>query len=168
VRRPATSATTRTLRYTSTESPIGELLLVGDERALHGLCMQAGRAPMTIAPEWRHDPAAFPDVRSQLSEYFAGQRTRFDLALEMDGTPFQRRVWDALQSIPYGQLACRIDQPTARRAVGLANGRNPVAVIVPCHRVIGADGTLTGYGGGTERKRLLLDLEQDAGTRKST
>jgi len=76
------------------------LLLVGDERALHGLCMQAGRAPMTIAPEWRHDPAAFPDVRSQLSEYFAGQRTRFDLALEMDGTPFQRRVWDALQSIP--------------------------------------------------------------------
>ena len=116
------------------------MLLVGDERALHGLCMQAGRAPMTIAPEWRHDPAAFPDTRSQLTDYFAGERTGFDLALVMDGTPFQRRVWRALQDVPYGetisygQLACRIDQPTARRAVGLANGRNPVAVIVPCPR----------------------------------
>ena len=101
-------------------------------------------------------------------------RTSFDLALVMDGTPFQRRVWRALQDLPYGEtisygeLARRIDQPAAPRAVGLANGRNPISVILPCHRVIGADGTLTGYGGGTERKRLLLDLEQDAGTRKST
>ena len=102
------------------------------------------------------------------------ERTGFVLALVMDGTPFQRRVWRALQDLPYGEtisygeLARRIDQPAAPRAVGLANGRNPISVIVPCHRVIGADGTLTGYGGGTERKRLLLDLEQDAGTRKST
>jgi len=164
----AMTATTRTPRYTSTDSPIGELLLVGDERALRGLYMQAGRKPMTIAPEWEHDPAAFSDARRQLSEYFAAERTSFDVALETDGTSFQRRVWRALQDIPYGEtisygeLARRIDQPTAPRAVGLANGRNPISVILPCHRVIGADGTLTGYGGGTERKRLLLELEQDA------
>jgi methylated-DNA-[protein]-cysteine S-methyltransferase len=156
------------LRYTSTDSPIGELLLVGDDRALRGLYMQAGRKATAIAPEWEHDPSAFSDARSQLSEYFAGERTRFDVALAIEGTPFQRRVWRALQDIPYGEtisygeLARRIDQPTAPRAVGLANGRNPISVILPCHRVIGADGTLTGYGGGTERKRLLLELEQDA------
>jgi len=154
-----------------TDSPIGELLLVGDERALHGLYMQAGRKPMTIAPEWEHDPSVFSGARGQLSEYFAGVRTSFDLALVMDGTPFQRRVWRALQDLPYGEtisygeLARRIDQPAAPRAVGLANGRNPISVIVPCHRVIGTDGTLTGYGGGTERKRFLLDLEQDRSRR---
>lgn len=106
-------------------------------------------------------------MRGQLSEYFAGERTGFDVELSMRGTAFQRRVWCALQEIPYaetisyGELARRLGVPSAARAVGLANGCNPVSVIVPCHRVIGADGTLTGYGGGIERKRLLLELEAD-------
>lgn len=162
------TATTRALRYASIDSPIGELLLVGDRGALHGLYMQAGRKPMTIAPGWEHDPPALADARTQLAEYFAGERTGFDLDLVVNGTTFQRRVWRALRDIPYGQtisygeLARRIDQPSAARAVGLANGRNPISVIVPCHRVVGADGTLTGYGGGTERKQRLLDLEANA------
>ncbi len=121
------------------------------------------------------DPNATPDVAAptpaaeraagQLLEYFAGERTRFDLVLAPVGSPFQRRVWAALCDIPYGRtesygrLAARIGQPTASRAVGLANGRNPIAIVVPCHRVIGASGTLTGYAGGLERKRWLLDLE---------
>ena len=159
---------TRPLLYTSLESPIGELLLVGESRALHGLHMQEGRKPKELAPEGEHEPVALADARSQLTEYFAGERTRFDLELVMQGTPFQRRVWRALQDIPYGEtisygeLARRTGQPSAARAVGMANGRNPISVIVPCHRVIGASGTLTGYGGGTERKRRLLDLEASA------
>ena len=130
--------------------------------------MQEGRKPIEVAPGWEPAPAAFADVSEQLGEYFAGRRTSFDVPLPMDGAPFERRVWRALQEIPYGEtvsygeLARRIDQPSAARAVGMANGRNPIAVIVPCHRVIGADGTLTGYGGGLERKRLLLDLEARA------
>jgi methylated-DNA-[protein]-cysteine S-methyltransferase len=153
------------LLYTRMDSPIGELLLLGDGHALHGLYMQAGRKPTSIAPDWELTPAAFLDVRTQLTEYFAGMRTSFEVPLVMDGAPFQRRVWRALQdiaygeTISYGELARRIGHPSAARAVGMANGRNPLAVIVPCHRVIGADGTLTGYGGGIERKRLLLDLE---------
>lgn len=156
---------TRTLRYTSIDSPIGQLLLIGDGQALHGLYMQAGRKPMRISPRWEHQPAAFDEVKAQLSQYFEGERKRFDLQLVMDGTTFQQHVWRALQDIPYGEtinygeLARRIDRPSAARAVGLANGRNPISVIVPCHRVIGANGTLAGYGGGIDRKRLLLDLE---------
>jgi methylated-DNA-[protein]-cysteine S-methyltransferase len=105
-------------------------------------------------------------AREQLTEYFAGGRQTFDLALRMEGTPFQRRVWQELARIPYGttitygQLAARIGQPTAARAVGLANGRNPISIVVPCHRVIGADGTLIGYGGGLANKRFLLELER--------
>jgi methylated-DNA-[protein]-cysteine S-methyltransferase len=156
---------TDTLLYTTMDSPIGELLLLGDGHALHGLHMQEGRNPIGIASSWEREPAAFADVREQLTEYFAAQRTDFDVPLVMEGAPFQRRVWQALRDIPYGEtisygeLARRIGRPTAARAVGMANGRNPIAVIVPCHRVIGADGTLTGYGGGLERKRILLDLE---------
>jgi methylated-DNA-[protein]-cysteine S-methyltransferase len=159
---------TDTLLYTTMDSPIGELLLLGDGEALHGLYMQEGRKPIGISPSWELSPAAFADVREQLTEYFAGGRTSFDVPLVMAGAPFQRRVWHALQDIPYGEtisygeLARRIDQPSAARAVGMANGSNPIAVIVPCHRVIGANGTLTGYGGGIERKRLLLDLEASA------
>jgi methylated-DNA-[protein]-cysteine S-methyltransferase len=158
-------ATADRLLYTHVASPIGELLLLGDGRALHGLFMQAGRRPTAIAPGWEQDAAAFDGVRRQLSEYFAGERTRFDLELVLHGTPFQRRVWRALQqiaygeTISYGEVARRLGPRTSPRAVGTANGRNPIAVIVPCHRVIGADGSLTGYGGGLERKRLLLDLE---------
>jgi methylated-DNA-[protein]-cysteine S-methyltransferase len=151
--------------YTTLDSPIGELLLLGDGRALRGLYMQHGRRPIEIASAWERSAEPFAGVAAQLREYFAGERTTFDTPLALDGSPFERRVWRALQEIPYGQtisygeLARRIGQPSAARAVGLANGRNPIAVIVPCHRVIGANGTLTGYGGGLERKRLLLEME---------
>ncbi len=152
--------------YTTIDSPLGELLLLGDDQALRGLYMQEAPNPVAIQPGWRANDGAFADVRRQLAEYFAGQRTAFDVPLAADGTPFQRAVWRGLQAIPYGEtfsygaLARRIGRPSAVRAVGLANGRNPIAVIVPCHRVIGADGTLTGYGGGIERKRFLLELER--------
>jgi len=108
-------------------------------------------------------------VKRQLEEYFAGKRTTFDVSLAPEGAPFEREVWRALEEIPYGEtvsygeIARRVGQPTAARAVGTANGHNPIAVIVPCHRVIGADGSLTGYGGGLERKRLLLELERGQG-----
>jgi methylated-DNA-[protein]-cysteine S-methyltransferase len=154
-----------TLLYTRAQSPIGELLLVGDGHALHRLHMQEGRTAVPVDPEWRAADEPFADVREQLSEYFAGERLHFDVPLAMAGTPFQRRVWDELQAVPYGEtttygeLARRLGLPSASRAVGLANGRNPVAVIVPCHRVIGSDGSLTGYGGGLERKSFLLELE---------
>jgi methylated-DNA-[protein]-cysteine S-methyltransferase len=156
----------QSLFCTTLDSPIGELLLLGDGRALHGLYMQDGRKPTRIAPQWQRSAAPFSDVEAQLQEYFAAERVAFDIRLTMNGTQFERRVWQALQEIPYGEtvsygeIARRVGQPSAARAVGLANGRNPVAVVVPCHRVIGANGTLTGYGGGLERKRLLLELEQ--------
>jgi methylated-DNA-[protein]-cysteine S-methyltransferase len=156
--------------YMSLDSPIGELLLLGDGQALRGLYMQDGRKPVKIAPRWERSEAPFVAVRKQLREYFAGERTTFDeLPLALDGAQFECRVWRALQDIPYGEtvsygeIARRVGQPDAARAVGLANGRNPIAVIVPCHRVIGANGALVGYGGGLERKRLLLELEQGQG-----
>jgi methylated-DNA-[protein]-cysteine S-methyltransferase len=151
--------------YTSFDSPIGELLAVGDGRVLHGLYMQEGRTAIDVGAEWRSADEPFDEVRAQLAEYFAGRRTTFDLPLAMAGSPFQQRVWRALQEIPYGEttsygeIARLVGVPSAPRAVGVANGQNPVAVIVPCHRVIGADGSLTGYGGGLERKRMLLELE---------
>jgi methylated-DNA-[protein]-cysteine S-methyltransferase len=154
-----------TLLYTRAQSPIGELLLVGDGHALHGLHMQEGRTAVSVHPEWRRADEPFADVSEQLSQYFAGERHHFEVQVARAGTPFQRRVWDALEEIPYGEtttygeLAYRLGRPAASRAVGLANGRNPIAVIVPCHRVIGSDGGLTGYGGGLERKRFLLELE---------
>jgi methylated-DNA-[protein]-cysteine S-methyltransferase len=157
------------LCYTTMDSPIGELLLLGDGEALHGLHMQQGRRPVRISPRWERSPAALGDVRTQLCEYFAGERTAFDTPLAMHGSEFERRVWSALREIPYGEtasygeIARRVGRPSAARAVGMANGRNPIAVIVPCHRVIGADGTLTGYGGGLECKRLLLELERGQG-----
>jgi methylated-DNA-[protein]-cysteine S-methyltransferase len=154
--------------YATVDSPIGELLLLGDGRALHGLWMQHGRTAIAVRPDWEPASGPFEDVRAQLAEYFAGRRLAFDVPLAMAGTPFQVRVWRALLDIPYGEtitygeLAHAV-RPAggwrAARAVGTANGRNPIAVIVPCHRVVGADGGLTGYGGGLERKRLLLDLE---------
>jgi methylated-DNA-[protein]-cysteine S-methyltransferase len=156
------------LLYTAFESPIGELLAVGDGRSLHGLHMQEGRTALAVSPDWEEDPNPFAAVRSELDEYFAGRRQNFDLRLMMAGSAFQRRVWSELRRIPYGEaisygeLARRIGIPSASRAVGTANRLNPIAVIVPCHRVIGADGSLTGYGGGLERKRFLLDLEAGA------
>ena len=151
--------------YTTVESPIGELLLAGDEQALHGLWMQAGRHPRQVGERWRRATEPFAVAVEQLGEYFAGERTAFDLPLRPAGTAFQLAVWSALRTIPYGQtrsygqIAAQIGKPDAMRAVGAANGQNPIAVIVPCHRVIGADGSLTGFGGGLERKRILLDLE---------
>jgi len=156
---------TTNLLYTVIESPIDDLLLVGDDEALHRLDMREGRRPVAIDPRWQRDDDAFADVRAQLDEYFAGSRREFELEFELHGNPFERRVWQALCEIPYGEtvsygeVARAIGAPDAPRAVGLANGRNPIAVIVPCHRVIGANGSLTGYGGGLERKRRLLDLE---------
>jgi len=148
--------------YTTMQSPIGELLLTSDGRALTRLLM----SPFEVDPSWVRDDAALHPFVDQLDDYFAGKRRDFDLPLAPAGTEFQLRVWAALREIPYGEtwsyveLATRIGNPKACRAVGLANGRNPIAVIVPCHRVIGADGSLTGYGGGMERKRVLLDLER--------
>jgi methylated-DNA-[protein]-cysteine S-methyltransferase len=153
------------LLYATVDSPVGELLLVGDERALRGLYMQEGRTASAVRPRWTRADEAFRDVRMQLGEYFEGDRASFDVPLELEGTPFQRRVWRALGEIPYGEtisygaLARRIGRPESSRAVGAANGRNPISLIVPCHRVIGSDGGLTGYGGGIERKRFLLNLE---------
>jgi methylated-DNA-[protein]-cysteine S-methyltransferase len=151
--------------YTTVDSPIGTLLLLGDGQALRGLHMQGGRTAIRVRPEWERADEPFARVEAQLAEYFEGRRTAFDVPLELAGSPFQRRVWQALQEIPYGEttsygeLARRVGAPSAARAVGVANSQNPVAVIVPCHRVIGADGSLTGFGGGLERKRLLLELE---------
>jgi methylated-DNA-[protein]-cysteine S-methyltransferase len=148
--------------HTTVDSPIGELLLVGDGRALHRLHMLDAPVRTRLA----RDDDAFAEVREQLAEYFAGERRTFDFPLAMEGTEFQRSVWSALREIPYGEtttygeLAGRLGRPSASRAVGAANGSNPIAVIVPCHRVIGADGTLTGFGGGLDRKRTLLDLER--------
>jgi methylated-DNA-[protein]-cysteine S-methyltransferase len=160
-----TAATPDTLVYTTLESPIGELLLLGDGQALRGLHMQGGRRPIAVRSGWERSAAPFASACAQLQEYFAGRRTTFELPLAMHGNPFERRVWRALGDIPYGgttsygELARDIGHPSAARAVGVANARNPIAVIVPCHRVIGASGALTGYGGGLERKRLLLELE---------
>jgi methylated-DNA-[protein]-cysteine S-methyltransferase len=151
--------------YCTIDSPIGELLLAGDGETLQVLSMQGGRHPARIPSGWTRSEEPFARARIQLAEYFDGRRRRFEIPLAPGGTPFELEVWRALEAIPYGEtisygeLASRIGRPDAPRAVGAANGRNPIAVIIPCHRVVGADGSLTGYGGGLERKRLLLDLE---------
>jgi len=154
--------------YTTFDSPVGELLLSGDGQALRGLYMQEGRTAAAVRADWLRDDDAFTDVRAQLDEYFDGRRTDFDLPLAMAGSEFQRRVWRALEDIPYGETisygeqARRLGPPATPRNVGATNGRNPISIIVPCHRVVGSDGSLTGYGGGLERKRMLLDLEAGA------
>ncbi len=151
--------------FTYLGSPLGDLLLVRDEGGLTGLYLPTGRHAKAQRPEWTREDAAFDDVSTQLGEYFDGTRTEFDLNLNAAGTPFQKTVWKALCDIPfgetasYGQTALAIGAPTASRAVGLANGQNPISIIVPCHRVIGANGSLTGYGGGLDAKRWLLSHE---------
>jgi methylated-DNA-[protein]-cysteine S-methyltransferase len=157
------------LACTTIGSPIGPLMLVADDDALAGLYMN-GRAPAKVLAATGTGSDAgekvFAETARQLGEYFDGDRQEFDLPLALDGTAFQRTVWAALlgigygQTVSYGQLADQIGRPTASRAVGLANGRNPVSIIVPCHRVVGSDGSLTGYGGGIDNKRRLLDLER--------
>ncbi len=146
--------------YDTIDSPIGELLMAGDGRALTAVHMNG-----TPAPGWKRDRGALREPAAQLESYFAGELREFDLPVAPQGTPFQREVWSALREIPYGttisyaELAAAVGRPGAARAVGAANGRNPIAVVIPCHRVIGASGALTGYGGGLGRKRLLLELE---------
>jgi methylated-DNA-[protein]-cysteine S-methyltransferase len=148
-------------------SPIGELLITWSDDALTGLHMVQHNGDDTAGPlaGWRRDDAALRTVHEQLRAFFAGELFNFELRLRMEGTPFQRLVWEGLLGIPFGatisyaELARRIGRPGASRAVGAANGRNPIAIVVPCHRVIGANGTLTGYGGGLERKEWLLRHE---------
>lgn len=149
----------------TTPSPIGPLLLVGTSKGLCGLYMACERHTFVPPADSIEDAAHFSAIISQLNAYFTGELRRFDVALDLVGTPFQMEAWQALQEIPYGETrsygeqAASIGRAKAVRAIGLANGRNPVSIIVPCHRVIGKNGLLTGYGGGMERKRYLLDLE---------
>jgi methylated-DNA-[protein]-cysteine S-methyltransferase len=150
--------------YTIVPSPIGDLVLTSDGSAITGVYM--GEPPHGIDPAWREDPAPFTAAVEQLAAYFAGERESFDLELAPTGTPFQLAVWEALRTIPYGEtrsygdLARALGDRNLAQAVGTANGRNPIAVVVPCHRVIGADGSLVGYAGGLGRKRFLLALEE--------
>jgi methylated-DNA-[protein]-cysteine S-methyltransferase len=151
--------------YCTMPSPIGPLLLTATEAGLSGVFMEDHKGGPGAQPGWIHDPARLQPVVSQLERYFEGVLYEFDIPLDMRGTPFQVEVWSALRKIPFGAtasyraLATDIGRPNAVRAVGAANGRNPVSIIVPCHRVIGADGSLTGYGGGLPRKRFLLEHE---------
>jgi len=156
--------------YVVVDSPVDELTLVTDGAALTGLYLAVHRHTDCTGWGRRSEPEQAPPVlrqaARQLQDYFAGERTTFDLPLGAAGTEFQHRVWRALAEIPYARtwsyadLAARVGSPGASRAVGLANGRNPISIVVPCHRVVGSDGSLTGYGGGIERKRALLQLEQ--------
>ncbi len=164
-----------TTRWTMIDSPIGPLLLTADDGGLTRLYMEVrAHGPDDVELDWRRDDGAFTEARRQLDEYFAGERTEFDLPLNPSGTPFQLTVWEALTTIPYGEvrsyreIAEQIGRPGAARAVGLANGRNPISIVVPCHRVIGASGALTGYGGGLERKQHLLELEARVSSGQAT
>jgi len=153
------------IHYRTIDSPIGLLTLAGRGSVLTNLRM----VDQTYEPShagWARDPAVFSDAVEQLNAYFAGELADFDIELDLRGTEFQQRVWKALLTIPYGEtrsygeIAAQVGAPGSARAVGLANGHNPIAIVVPCHRVIGADGSLTGYGGGLDRKRTLLELEK--------
>jgi len=151
--------------YTHFESPVGPLLLSADEQGLRAIRFAVRGRPASPDPGWVEDPRPFRKASGQLDRYFAGELREFDLTLAPEGTPFQLEVWRALRRIPYGrtisygELARRVGRPDASRAVGAANGRNPLPIVVPCHRVIGADGSLTGFGGGLPIKRALLELE---------
>ena len=153
------------IAYTYLDSPVGPLLLAGDADGLTLISFPSGSREQKAKPAWREDAGPFAAAIRELREYFAGKRREFTVALKPRGTAFQLAVWQALRGIPYGEtisygeLARRIGRPSASRAVGAANGANPLPIIVPCHRVIGADGSLTGFGGGVETKRFLLGLE---------
>lgn len=153
------------MNYCYMQTPVGKLLLVGDENGLYQVHFQDGTHPAQPEADWEQSEQPFREVMRQLQAYFAGKLTHFDLPLKPEGTEFQLGVWRALRSIPYGktwsygELAKRIGKPTASRAVGAANGQNPLPIIVPCHRVIGANGSLTGFGGGLKIKQKLLELE---------
>ena len=156
--------------YDYLESPIGQLLLAADEAGLRYIGFELGRHPVWVGDDWRRDRNALTGPRVQLDAYFAGELTQFDLPLAAQGSEFDVRVWTELRRIPYGatlsygELANRVGDPLAARAVGAANGRNPLPIVVPCHRVIGANGSLTGFGGGLATKKFLLEHEQHYGT----
>ena len=170
-----TTPRTDVLIYSIIDSPVGQILLTSDGTSLTGAYLDGFAEVLDrLAVRTGADPVEDPDLdvlvaaRAQLGEYFAGERTEFTLPLAPLGTDFQLQVWEALTTIPfgqtagYGELAGWIERPTAARAVGAANGKNPISIIVPCHRVIGAGGALTGYAWGEERKQTLLDLEHGA------
>ena len=148
------------------DSPVGELTLLSDGDAITGVYMPSQKGGPAHDPAWRPDAAPFTAIVEQLQAYFAGERREFEIPTSVSATPFQTSVWTALRTIPYGRtcsyrdIAEQIGAPKAVRAVGLANGRNPISIIVPCHRVVGANGSLTGYGGGLRNKQVLLDLER--------
>ena len=158
------------INYTYMESPVGRLLLAGDEEGLRLIGFAEGKNPPKPESDWRYHTEPLQRAVGQLTDYFTGNLRRFDLPLQLRGTPFQVAVWRALQDIPYGQtisygeLARRVGNPKSSRAVGLANGSNPIPIIVPCHRVIGSNGKLTGYGGGLCNKETLLELERKHGS----
>jgi methylated-DNA-[protein]-cysteine S-methyltransferase len=166
MRRTAMTETTQ-VYYSNYLSPVGELLLTASGGMLTGLNMalQGGKPAPSPKPEWRRDDSALRFAREQLDAYFEGELETFDVPLSMAGTPFQKQVWQGLREIPYGttisyaELARRVGRAGASRAVGSANGRNPIGIVVPCHRVIAADGTLGGYGGGLDRKEWLISHE---------
>ena len=159
------SETESVVNVTTYDSPVGVLTLTSQDGHLTGLHMDDQRHAPPVSAAWEEDARPFKAVVEQLDAYFGGELTEFDVPLRLAGTDFQRRVWQGLQTIPYGrtssyaELADKVGNRKACRAVGLANGRNPVGIIVPCHRVIGANGSLTGYGGGLDRKRWLLEHE---------
>lgn len=155
-----------TIVYSHIASPVGPLLIAATDTGLHTVEFHAPRHAVPRGLDWREGDHALLDLtRRQLGEYFDRRRTTFDLPLAPRGTTFQLQVWHTLATIPYGEtisytdLAARVGRPTATRAVGAANGRNPLPIVLPCHRVIGADGSLTGFGGGLPTKRFLLELE---------
>jgi len=154
------------LRYGTFDSPVGSLLVAGDADELHRISFPTEHRNKRPQANWRRDDGRFADAFRQLRAYFAGDLTRFDLPLRFAGTEFQNRVWAALVDIPFGEtlsygvLAARIGKPSASRAVGGANGANPLPIVVPCHRVIGSDKSLTGFGGGIEIKKFLLAHEE--------
>jgi len=154
--------------YTYLETPVGTVMLVGcEDHGLRYISFQCGKGARGPEPDWKQSAKPFREVIRQLTEYFKGTRTTFDLKLHPKGTPFQRDVWKALLAIPYGEtrsygeIARAVGRPRAVRAVGLANGRNPLPIVVPCHRVIGGSGSLVGYGGGLPVKAALLDRERE-------
>ncbi|MGA8151519.1 MAG: methylated-DNA--[protein]-cysteine S-methyltransferase [Terriglobales bacterium] len=154
------------MNYAQIESPVGPLLLAADDAGLRQILFVKGRTPARPDPSWIENSAPFKATVSQLRSYFAGELEEFDLPLAPEGTAFQLKVWKRLCDIPYGEtisygeLARRLENPNASRAVGLANGSNPIPIVIPCHRVIGSNGKLTGYGGGLPIKEKLLALER--------
>ena len=155
------------MNYCYLDTPVGELLLAGDDEGLSLISFPRDRYHGDPKPDWIYNEKPFEAARRQLSEYFAGERKHFDLPLKPSGTEFQLRVLEELRRIPYGETASyadvarRIGKPKALRAVGAANGRNPLPIVIPCHRVIGSSGDLTGFGGGLATKQALLRLEAE-------